>query len=95
MSWGVFTKILISVCYNINLIYVFCIVKLYLCSLSGLLKFVKSELTSFSGFKCAALVLCVSRVNFFKKRYFNIRCFSYYKAEIKLYFIIQNLNQLL
>ena len=95
MSWGVFTKILISVCYNINLIYVLCIVKLYLCSLSSLLKSVESELTSFSRFRCAALVLCVSRVNFFKKRDFNIGCFSYYKAKIKLHFIIQNLNQLL
>ena len=93
MTQGVFTKILISVCYN--LIYVFCIVKLYLCSLSGLLKSVQSGLTSLTSLDAPLWFFTLRVLIVLKKRDFNFGCFSYYKAEIKLHFVTQNLNQLL
>ena len=71
---------------HINISCVLCIVDVYLCSVSGLLKYARSGLTSFSGFRYAALVSYVLRFNCFEKREFNIGCFSYYKAEIKLAF---------
>ena len=81
MKCRIFTKIFISVCHNINLIYILCIVNVYLCSVNGLLKYARSGLTSFSGFRWAALVSYVWRFNCFEKRNFYNGCFFYYKAK--------------
>ena len=79
MKCRVFAKIINLVGQNINLSCALCRVNVYLCSVSGLLKYARSGLTSFSGFRCVALVSYASHLITSKKRDFNIRCFSYYK----------------
>ena len=68
MKCRIFTKIVNLVGQNINLSCVLCIVDAYLCNVSGLLKYARSGLTSFSGFRCIALVSYVSRFNCFEKK---------------------------
>ena len=48
--------------HNNNVSYVLCMVNVYLCSVSGLLNFSSSGLTSFSSFRCGRLVSHISRL---------------------------------